>query len=150
MSPDVVCVAGRSRNVQQVRTQCKQNTDMTITDNGLATDAKSALRFWEEHPDLKLNEATCAAFKKAQAAFQQAADEVADKERQCQLKMAERDVLANEVKLVMTRLRSAVRGFYGPDSNEYAQVGGTRQSERKRPIRQKNGEAPAAGNGNGN
>ena len=32
------------------------------------------------------------------------------------------------------RVLSAVEAQYGPDSNEYEQAGGTRQSERKRPT----------------
>ncbi|NUN12008.1 MAG: hypothetical protein HUU55_00070 [Myxococcales bacterium] len=32
---------------------------------------------------------------------------------------------------LITRVRSAARGKYGPDSTEYEQVGGTRASERK-------------------
>ena len=33
------------------------------------------------------------------------------------------------------RITYAVRGLYGPDSNEYEQVGGVRRSDRKRPVR---------------
>lgn len=33
------------------------------------------------------------------------------------------------------RITSAVRGVYGPDSNEFEQVGGVRRSDRKRPAR---------------
>ena len=33
------------------------------------------------------------------------------------------------------RVAAAVKGQYGPDSNEYEQVGGTRRSDRKRPTR---------------
>ncbi len=33
------------------------------------------------------------------------------------------------------RVRSAVKGIYGDDSSEYEMVGGTRKSERKRPVR---------------
>lgn len=36
---------------------------------------------------------------------------------------------------VVTRIRSAIRGVYGPDSTQYEQAGGTRRSERKRPAR---------------
>jgi hypothetical protein len=70
---------------------------------------------------------------------------------QLQNRMSERDKLADELKLTLTRLRSVVRGFYGPDSNEYQQVGGTRASDRKRPIRRNEAEteAVAAANGNG-
>jgi hypothetical protein len=33
------------------------------------------------------------------------------------------------------RITSAVRGHFGPDSNEFEQVGGVRRSDRKRPVR---------------
>jgi hypothetical protein len=36
---------------------------------------------------------------------------------------------------LVTRIRSALRGVYGPDSTQYEQAGGTRRSERKRPSR---------------
>jgi hypothetical protein len=42
-----------------------------ITDNNLVADAKSVLKFWEEHSDIKLLETNCAQFKKAQNAFQE-------------------------------------------------------------------------------
>ena len=34
-----------------------------------------------------------------------------------------------------TRALSGIRGFFGPDSDEYEQAGGTRTSERKKPTR---------------
>jgi hypothetical protein len=33
------------------------------------------------------------------------------------------------------RMLAAVEAHYGPDSSQYEQAGGTRQSERKRPVR---------------
>jgi hypothetical protein len=64
-----------------------------------------------------------------------------------------RDRQSGELREVTARLRSAVKGIYGPNSDEYAAVGGTKQDDRKRPVRRNgNGEA-SAGNGgseNGN
>jgi hypothetical protein len=37
------------------------------------------------------------------------------------------------------RVLSAVEAQFGPDSSEYEAVGGTRQSERKRPVRKPKG-----------
>jgi len=34
---------------------------------------------------------------------------------------------------------AATGALYGPDSNEYEAVGGTRKSDRKRPVRKKTG-----------
>ena len=33
------------------------------------------------------------------------------------------------------RITSAVKGVYGPDSNEFEEVGGVRRSDRKKPVR---------------
>jgi exonuclease VII small subunit len=37
------------------------------------------------------------------------------------------------------RMLAATGALYGPDSNEYEAVGGTRKSDRKRPVRKKTG-----------
>ena len=37
------------------------------------------------------------------------------------------------------RMLAAAGAHYGPDSNEYEAVGGTRTSDRKRPVRKKTG-----------
>ncbi len=36
---------------------------------------------------------------------------------------------------LLSRVKSGVRSVFGDDSNEYELVGGTRRSERKRPVR---------------
>lgn len=43
-----------------------------------------------------------------------------------------------------TRLLSATKGKYGPDSSEYQQVGGTRTSHRKHPAAHAKKASPAA------
>jgi hypothetical protein len=52
------------------------------------------------------------------------------------LESAERDL--NEFN---RRYLSATEAHYGPDSSEYEMVGGTRKSERKRPIRKGGGSS---------
>ena len=56
------------------------------------------------------------------------------------------DALQNDLSGGETRLReknkrmlAAAEAHYGPDSNEYEKAGGKRSSERKRPLRKKNG-----------
>jgi hypothetical protein len=44
----------------------------------------------------------------------------------------------SSVSLQSQRLLATVRGYYGPDSDEYKQAGGTRLSDRKRPERKSN------------
>ena|SRR5947207_856353 len=45
------------------------------------------------------------------------------------------DADENTLRDLNTRMLSAVEAAYGPDSSEYEAVGGTRTSERKRPVR---------------
>ncbi len=47
-----------------------------------------------------------------------------------------RDDAAGTLNGYNTRALSAIRGIFGPDCTEYDQAGGTRTSERKRPVRQ--------------
>lgn len=41
--------------------------------------------------------------------------------------------------------RKAIRGYFGPDSTQYAHVGGTRQTDRKTGGRRATGRGPAHG-----
>jgi hypothetical protein len=123
-----------------------------ITDNNLVSDAKSVLKFWEDHPEINLNETTAAQFRKAQSAFQKITDEIAHEEIELSAKMTERDQLAKSVRVSISRVRSGVRAYFGPDSKEYEQVGGTRSSTKKRRVRHtdSNGATKVDGNGNSN
>ena len=48
---------------------------------------------------------------------------------------SERDIQARDLNSLITRFRSGMRFYYGPDSPQYGQAGGTRTSERKSPKR---------------
>jgi hypothetical protein len=121
----------------------------TATYDKLVADAKIALQLWQAHPELKLSDTTLAGFQKAEKDFEKVLDEVKNLESQLGAKMARRDDSAAEIGELITRTRSAVRGYFGPDSPEYAQLGCTRVSDRKRPNR-RNGNGSKNGNGNGN
>jgi hypothetical protein len=45
------------------------------------------------------------------------------------------DEAAAKRRELTTRALSGIRGYFGPDSDEYEQAGGTRTSERKKPVR---------------
>jgi hypothetical protein len=55
--------------------------------------------------------------------------------------LASRDDIGNTMSDLAVRIRAAVKGIYGLDSHEYERVGGTRKSDRKRPLRK---QAPVA------
>ena len=47
----------------------------------------------------------------------------------------EAGAMRNELDDMLVRIRSAIKGIFGPDSHEYQLVGGKRASERKHPSR---------------
>ena len=57
----------------------------------------------------------------------------------------ELDERATELASVRTRALSGLRAVFGPNSTQYEQGGGTRQSERRKTAR-KGGNGPAAPN----
>jgi len=54
-----------------------------------------------------------------------------------------RDDAVARINDLTKRVRAAVKGAYGDDSTEYELVGGTRLSDRKRPVRKNGNGAPA-------
>lgn len=54
---------------------------------------------------------------------------------QLTLKIEQRDQKTRRLSQKNTRVRSGFRAFYGPDSPQYKQAGGTPTSERKAPRR---------------
>ena len=90
------------------------------------------LTAWEQvDPNLNVGDITLAQAKDLAAAARAADEKVADLNIQRTAVMDERDDKFADFRDLTTRLRSMVRGVYGPDSTQYAQVGGTRKSDRK-------------------
>jgi hypothetical protein len=56
----------------------------------------------------------------------------------------EREAQASTVQELIVRARSGFKSVYGPDSTQYEQAGGTRKSDRKRPVRKAGSEAKKA------
>lgn len=61
--------------------------------------------------------------------------EIGDLRHQLDGLLDDRDDAAVVLNGYNTRALSAIRGIFGPDSSEYDQAGGTRTSERKKPVR---------------
>ncbi len=90
------------------------------------------LTAWEQvDPTLKVGDTTLDQAKQIAAAARAADDKVAELNIQRTAAMDERDNKFTDFRDLTTRLRSLVRGAYGPDSTQYAQIGGTRKSDRK-------------------
>ena len=114
------------------------------------TDSKGISKVWKANPTLTLGkDDEKVALKDYQASVKAVSDfndEISDVRTQLTGLINSRDAAAATLSGYNTRALSAIRGVYGPDSTEYEQAGGTRTSERKKPVRTKkagNDEAAA-------
>jgi hypothetical protein len=101
----------------------------------VSTEAQQILHFWQANPNFKLGEIGLEEFQASLAALQLLNAEVGETRTRLTGVLNRRDDRARELNDLNTRVRSGVRGVFGPDSGEYAQVGGTRRSERRSPNR---------------
>ena len=103
-------------------------------------DGEQIARVWTDNPSFALNGVTLAQFQTMLTelhAWQRAAE---DLRTQLTAATNETNERAAAVTEIVTRARAGMRGFFGPDSTQYEQAGGTRRSERKARTRK-----PAAG-----
>jgi len=101
----------------------------------VVADASQIVKVWEANSDFKMKDVTLDDLKVAQANLEKLLAEIGKKEDDLTGLRNDRDDEAVKLNEICTRARSGIRGFYGPDSTQYEQVGGTRASERKKPRR---------------
>jgi hypothetical protein len=96
-------------------------------------DADRLVRVWEKKKkdDFKLGEVTLVSFQAQVAAFKTKRANIEDLRTQLSRGVDELNDQAKAILAVNTRALSGARAQYGPDSPQYAQLGGTRASERK-------------------
>ena len=110
--------------------------------DAVQADAATLKKVWGDNADFKLKDVTFQNFKDKTDKLAQTLDEIARKELELTPLRNDRDGLANELKDICVRVRAGMKGYFGADSSEYEQAGGTRASERKKPSR-KGGPGPA-------
>ncbi|CAG0970667.1 hypothetical protein ANRL3_01479 [Anaerolineae bacterium] len=103
--------------------------------NAALVDGKKVRDVWEAHPEFNMKDVTLKDFQTAMGAAQTADDAVESMRRQLDALINQRNAHNATLTELTTRALSGIRGFFGPDSNEYEQAGGTRKSERKKPTR---------------
>jgi hypothetical protein len=99
------------------------------------SDAKNVLKVWTDNTDFKMKDVTLESFGADFEALEKVLDDIAELELKLTPLRNQRDDLARKINETTTRARSGMRGFFGPNSSQYEQAGGTRASERKRPQR---------------
>ena len=105
------------------------------------TDADTILGVWRANTDFKLKEVTLDNFDTDTKRLDAILKDIAAKEQELTPLRNERDDLSLKLNEICTRARSGMKGFFGPNSSQYEQVGGTRAVERKKPQR-KGGNGP--------
>jgi hypothetical protein len=99
------------------------------------SDAARITEVWQSNPDFKLGNVTLQEYQAAMMGLQSLDSSVESKRVELTGLLDQRDDSARGVNDLNTRALSGFRAFYGPDSSQYAQVGGTRRSDRKSPTR---------------
>ena len=107
----------------------------TNTANIVLTHAQKIVNVWAENETFSMGEVTVVTLKDKMTAVTEA-DLAVEAERQKLMALINaRDNEITALHQMVTRARSGIRSFYGPDSTQYEQAGGTRTSERKTPTR---------------
>jgi hypothetical protein len=109
----------------------KQATNLALV------DSKKVLDVWTAHPEFNLKDVQLNDFKAAMSDAQSADDAVETLRGQLDVLINQRNAKNAALTELTTRALSGIRGFFGPDSDEYELSGGTRTSERKKPTRKK-------------
>lgn len=94
-----------------------------------------AINLAKIRPDLTLGRLTLAEYETKVQAAQAALNGYNGLLTQADLASDQLDVLENELKDWNERMLSGIATEYGKDSAEYEAAGGTRKSERKKPVR---------------
>ena len=91
---------------------------------------------WVAHDDFAVGpEVTLKKIKDTRGQLEECTAKLVDLKRQITEQTNLRDDCARIGNDLVVRARKGIVGFFGPDSTQYAQAGGTRASERKAPTR---------------
>ncbi|HZT58196.1 MAG TPA: hypothetical protein VFA21_06155 [Pyrinomonadaceae bacterium] len=107
--------------------------------DAVLTESDRTVRVWTDNPTFTLGEVTLPSLQEKVASVRQ-------KREQLEALKMQVTSLSNELNedvvglaRINSRAKSGVRATYGPNSTQYEQIGGVRQSERKKPTRKKGG-----------
>jgi hypothetical protein len=105
--------------------------------DAVLADSEQIARVWTDNPTFALGEVTLPILQSKTTDLRQKRDRAETLRTQLTALTNELNAQAAELANITTRARSGFRAFYGPDSTQYEQAGGTRASERKRPSSKK-------------
>ena len=112
-----------------------------MTDAVLA-DIETLIQVWEDNTTFTLGDLTLPMIKTKRDDLRNRNKLVDEARTDLSRLIDEASDVRAEAEQIVTRGRSGIRATYGPDSPQYAQVGGTRASERKARSKKKGGGKP--------
>lgn len=106
------------------------------------TNCERIARVWTDNPTFSLGEVTLKGFQEKISSARQKREQLETLKMQVAALSNELESDTTELSSIRTRALSGLRAVFGPNSTQYEQGGGTRQSERRKPARK-------GGNGGG-
>ena len=94
-------------------------------------DANRIVSIWQDNLDFKLGTVTLPDLQATIDRLAQYDEHVRSLKSELVGALNRRDDTAYDLNQLVVRARSGIRGYFGPDSSQYEQAGGTRTSERK-------------------
>jgi len=113
------------------------------TPESIIADASNIIELMTANADFKMKDVTAATMKTDVTSASTVIQQINSLELQLTPLRNTRDELMAKLSENCTRARAGFKSFYGPNSSQYEQAGGTRKSERKKPAR-KAASTPAA------
>ncbi|MBI5385127.1 MAG: hypothetical protein HZA90_10620 [Verrucomicrobia bacterium] len=106
----------------------------------IVADAQQVLAVCKANADFKLKDFTVESVEKDCSDLDKLVLQIAGKEQEITPLRNQRDEIVVRLKDFATRGRSGIKGYFGGNSTQYEQAGGTRSSERKKPVRKAKAE----------
>ena len=94
-------------------------------------NAEKVATVWKENPELTMGKLKYSNFAAIHSAVDQVIKDSLQRKAELIGLMKQRDDQLKQMQDLVSRFRSVARAHFGPDSKEYAQVGGTPLSARK-------------------
>jgi hypothetical protein len=103
--------------------------------DSVLTECERIARVWMDNPTFSMGEVTLAGFQAKITELRQKREQLETLRMQMTALSNEVEQRTNELAAIRTRALSGVRAVFGPDSTQYEQAGGKRQSEIRRNSR---------------
>lgn len=108
-------------------------------ENTLA-EAEQIARVWGENGTFAMSDVTLPQLRTMIEELRASSRTTEDLRTQLTAAINDTNGRAEDLNTIITRARGGFRAFFGPDSTQYQQAGGTRLSDRKRPARKNSKE----------